>query len=565
MRRIARWFPFLGWPRPNARLMRGEMVAGLTVSLIIVPQSVAYAALAGMPLVTGIYASFLPSLVAVLWSASPRLSVGPTALSSLLVMASLTGLADSGSTQWVALAVWLAIISGVMQLVLGIGRFGWILNLVSAPVLAGFTQAATVLIVLSQLPPLVGMQGGWTGFWDAPKLDAAACAFGLGSLALLVLGKRLAPRVPTVMIAVIGAGALSYLSGYSSAGGAVIGSLPSGLPSLYWPGALPWGTLGALVVPAMVITLVSFLETASSAKVESQLERKPWNDNQDLIAQGLAKIASGVTGSFPTSSSFSRSAINLYAGAKTGWATVVTVAMVLAVLLWLTPALYHVPSAVLAAVVVAAVGSLFKPAAFTRLWRVLPMEAATMGVTFMVTLLTAPRIYWGVLSGVMLSLITFLHQRLHPRIIEVGMHPDGSLRDRHLWNLPPLSENLYALRMDAALDFAAASSFERNVSDYLTKHPETRHVCLFAQSINRIDATGVEVFSALRMDLKMRQVALHICGMKLPVEKVLVRAGQLQADALLQLYRTDTEAVEHFSALRAKQTQASATRPETNN
>jgi SulP family sulfate permease len=479
-------------------------------------------------------------------------------------MASLTGLADSGSTQWVALAVWLALISGVMQLVLGIGRFGWILNLVSAPVLAGFTQAATVLIVLSQLPPLVGMQGGWTGFWGTPKLDAAACAFGLGSLALLVLGKRLAPRVPTVMIAVIGAGALSYLSGYSS-DGAVIGNLPSGLPSLYWPGALPWGTLGALVVPAMVITLVSFLETASSAKVESQLERKPWNDNQDLIAQGLAKIASGVTGSFPTSSSFSRSAINLYAGAKTGWATVVTVAMVLAVLLWLTPALYHVPSAVLAAVVVAAVGSLFKPAAFTRLWRVLPMEAATMGVTFMVTLLTAPRIYWGVLSGVMLSLITFLHQRLHPRIIEVGMHPDGSLRDRHLWNLPPLSENLYALRMDAALDFAAASSFERNVSDYLTKHPETRHVCLFAQSINRIDATGVEVFSALRMDLKMRQVALHICGMKLPVEKVLVRAGQLQADALLQLYRTDTEAVEHFSALRAKQTQASATRPETNN
>lgn len=565
MRRIARWFPFLGWPRPSARLMRGEVTAGLTVSLIIVPQSVAYAALAGMPLVTGIYASFLPSLVAVLWSASPRLSVGPTALTSLLVMASLTGLATTGSSQWVALAVWLAIISGVMQLVLGIGRFGWILNLVSAPVLAGFTQAATVLIVLSQLPPLVGMQGGWSGFWDAPQVDAAACAFGLGSLALLVLGKRLAPRVPTVMIAVIGAGALSYLSGYSSSGGAVIGELPSGLPSLFWPGALPWSTLGALVVPAMVITLVSFLETASSAKVESQLEHKPWNDNQDLIAQGLAKIASGITGSFPTSSSFSRSAINLYAGAQTGWATVVTVAMVLAVLLWLTPALYHVPSAVLAAVVVAAVSSLIKPSSFIRLWRVLPMEAVTMGVTFMVTLLTAPRIYWGVLSGVMLSLITFLHQRLHPRIIEVGMHPDGSLRDRHLWNLPPLSENLYALRMDAALDFAAASSFERNVSDFLTTYPETRHVCLFAQPINHIDATGVEVFSALRMDLKMRQVTLHICGMKLPVEKVLARAGQLQADALLQLYRTDTEAVEHFAALRAKQTPAGAPRPETNN
>jgi SulP family sulfate permease len=149
------------------------------------------------------------SLVAVLWSASQRLSVGPTALSSLLVMASLTGLAASGSTQWVALAVWLALISGVMQRVLGIGRFGWILNLVSAPVLAGFAQAATVLIVLSQLPPLVGMHGGWAEVWDAPRLDAAACAFALGSLALLVLGKRLAPRLLTVMIAVSGAGAPS--------------------------------------------------------------------------------------------------------------------------------------------------------------------------------------------------------------------------------------------------------------------------------------------------------------------------------------------------------------------
>lgn len=563
MRRIARWFPFLAWPRPDARLMRGEVIAGLTVSLIIVPQSVAYAALAGMPLVTGIYASFLPSLVAVLWSASPRLSVGPTALSSLLVMASLTGLADPGSTQWVALAVWLALISGVMQLVLGIGRFGWILNVVSAPVLAGFTQAATVLIILSQLPPLIGMQGGWTDFGNPQKLDAVACAFGLGSLALLVAGKRLAPRAPTVMIAVVGAGALSYLTGYS-AGGAVIGALPSGLPSLFWPGTLPWGTLGGLVVPAMVITLVSFLETASSAKVESQLERKPWNDNQDLVAQGLAKIASGITGSFPTSSSFSRSAINLYAGAKTGWATIVTVIMVLAVLLWLTPVLYHVPSAVLAAVVVAAVSGLFKPGAFMQLWRVLPMEAATMGVTFMVTLLTAPRIYWGVLSGVMLSLIVFLHQRLHPRIIEVGLHPDGSLRDRNLWNLPPLSENLYALRMDAALDFAAASSFERAISDYLTKHPQTRVVCLFAQPINHIDASGVEVFSTVRADLSARHIALYICGMKLPVEEVLVRAGLLQADALLQLYRTDLEALDRFAALRSKQGVAAAL-PEANN
>lgn len=550
MTRLARWLPFLAWPRPNAALLRGEIVAGLTVSLVIVPQSVAYAALAGMPLVTGIYASFLPALVAVLWSASPRLSVGPTALSSLLVTASLAGLAEPGSAQWVALAVWLALLSGLMQVGLGLGRFGWILNLVSAPVLAGFTQAATVLIVLSQLPALLGMQGDWSVWLATPHVDTTAAAFGLGSLALLVAGKRLAPNAPTVMVTVIGAGAISYASGFSGHGGAVIGALPSGLPGLYWPGTLAWGTLGALIVPAMVITLVSFLETASSAKVENLREHKPWNDNQDLIAQGLAKLASGATGSFPTSSSFSRSAINLYAGAQTGWATVVTVVMVLAVLLWFTPALYHVPSAVLAAVVVAAVSSLLKPASFVRLWRLLRMEAFTMGVTFLVTLLTAPRIYWGVLAGVMLGLIDFLHQRLHPRIIEVGLHPDGSLRDRHLWNLEPLADHMYALRMDAELDFAAASSFERNVSGYLAAHPGIRHVCLFAQPINRIDATGVEVFSALRVALQAHGITLHISGIKLPVETVLRRAGQLDDSPLLQLYRTDADALAQIARLR---------------
>jgi SulP family sulfate permease len=288
---------------------------------------------------------------------------------------------------------------------------------------------------------------------------------------------------------------------------------------------------------------VSFLETASSAKVENQSVRKPWNDNQDLIAQGLAKLASGLTGGFPTSSSFSRSAINLYAGAQTGWATLVTVLMVLVVLLWLTPALFYVPSPVLAAVVVAAVSSLFQPSRFVSLWRVLRVEAFTMGVTFVVTLITAPRIYWGVLAGVMVSLIAFLHHRLHPRIIEVGLHADGSLRDRHLWELPPLADNMYALRMDAELDFAAASSFERNVSEYLLAHPQTRHVCLFAQPINRIDATGVEVFSALRTSLAAHGVTLHISGMKLPVEQVLTRAGQLHPGALLKLYRTDADAI----------------------
>ena len=545
----ARWLPFLRWPRPDAALLRGEIVAGLTVSLVIVPQGVAYAALAGMPLIAGIYASFLPALIAVLFSGSPRLSVGPTALSSLLVGASLAGLAEPGSLHWVALAAWLALMSGALQLALGAGRFGWILNIVSSPVLAGFTQAATVLIVLSQLPTLIGMQSHWSDGLGALRVDAPAAAFGLLSLTALVVGRWLVPHAPSIMVTVVGTAVISYFSGFATAGGAVIGALPSGLPSLALPSILPLATLGQLVVPAMVITLVSFLETASSAKVEHQQMQQPWNENQDLMAQGMAKLAAGVSGGFPTSASFSRSALNLYAGARTGWATLFTVLVVLLVLLWLTPALFHVPQAVLAAVVIAAVSSLLKPMVFIRLWRLLRVEALTLAVTFAVTLVTAPRIYWGVLAGVLMGLTHFLYQRLHPRIIEVGLHPDGSLRDRHLWKLPPLAAHMVALRMDTELDFAAASSLERRVFDELTLFPGTRHVCLFAHTITRIDATGLEVFASIRRNLVDKGIHLHISGMKLPVETLLRNAGELQESPQLTIYRTDAEALKQFAKL----------------
>ncbi|MBA3771025.1 MAG: SulP family inorganic anion transporter [Ramlibacter sp.] len=548
MTALSRWLPFLNWPRPDAALLRAEFIAGLTVALVMVPQCVAYAGLAGMPLVTGLYAALLPPLVAVLFSSSTRLSVGPAALTCVLTAASLAGLAEPASPQWVALAVWLAILSGLIQLALGAGGFAWMLNLVSAPVLLGFTQAAVLLIMVSQLPAFMGLQVPLSTALAGPLPDLAALAFGAASLALLVAGKRVLPRLPMVVVVMAAAALISKFSGYS-AHGAIIGELPRGLPSAYWPGMPSWDMLGVLLVPAMVIALVSFLETASCAKIEAQRDGKRWKDNQDLLAQGLAKLASGLSGSFPTSTSFSRSAITLFAGAKTGWATVVTVFFVLLALLALTPLLYHVPRAVLAAVVIAAVAGLAKPRALPRLWRIDRVEAFTACVTFAVTLLASPRIYWGVLTGVLMGLCHFLYHRLHPRIIEVGLHPDGSLRDRHLWELPPLAPQMYALRMDDELDFASASAFERAVVEHLASHQGVRHVCLFAQPINRVDATGVEVFSQVRQWLSERGIELHISGIKLPVERVLRKAGALEDGPLLHMYRTDSEALLAFGRL----------------
>jgi SulP family sulfate permease len=543
---LARWFPFLSWPRPHPQLLRGEFLAGMTVGLMLVPQGVAYAALAGMPLITGIYASLVPALVAVLFSSSTRLGVGPTALTSLLIGASLTGLAEPGSARWVAMAVWMALLSGLLQLIMGLVRFGWLLNLVTSPVLNGFTQAAALLILGSQIGALTGLRSDWGALFSTPSLglfDLTAAAFGLGSLALLVLARRWRASFPAAIVVIGAAGALSWALGFAESGGAVVGALPSGLPGLYVPELLPWTDLAALVMPVLMITLVSFLETASSAKVESQRSGERWNENQDLIGQGLAKISSGLCGSFATSASFSRSAINLYAGAKTGWATLFAIALVLVTLLWLTPALYHVPQSVLAAVVVTAITSLIKPRTLLRLWRVSRVEAIIAGVTFALTLATAPRMYWGVLVGLLMNLSHFLYQRLHPRIIEAGLHPDGSLRDRHLWQLPPLAPGLLALRMDAELDFASASALERRVSEHLGAHPEVRHLCLLAQPINRIDVTGVETFGNLRALLRQRGGTLHLSGLKLPVDRVLRQAGLLEPGADLAMYRTDAEAL----------------------
>ena len=541
MKSLHAWLPFLRWPRLTPALFRQEWTAGFSVALLMVPQSVAYAALAGMPLVTGLYAALLPALVGVMWGGSTRLSIGPSALTCVLISASLTGLAQPSSAQWVNLAIWLALLAGTLQLLMGVLRYGWLLNLISSPVMMGFTQAAGLLIMASQLPALTGWQTGGSFQWTD-------VGFGAASLAALFLAKKWAPKSPSIMLVVAASAAVSYAMGYAANGGAVIGALPASLPSLGLPQLLTWEELMFLAGPAVLIALVSFLEAASCAKTENQKEGTVWQENQDLMGQGLAKIVSGLSGSFATSTSFSRSAINLASGAKTGWAVVGTTSFVL-LAVFASPALFHVPRAVLAAVVILAVSSLIQPMAFVKLWRIARIEAMTAGMTFGITLLSTPRIYWGVLAGVLLGLSHFLYTRLHPRIIEVGLHEDGSLRDRHLWHLPPLATHVFAIRMDAELDFAAASSFEKYITEKLSDQAQIQHVCLFAQPINRIDATGVETLQQLRHYLQRRGIQLHISGIKLPVENALKLAGELGLESHVILYRTDIEALHALRAL----------------
>jgi SulP family sulfate permease len=222
---------------------------------------------------------------------------------------------------------------------------------------------------------------------------------------------------------------------------------------------------------------------------------------------------------------------------------------VVALALLFTPMLHSVPMPVLAAIVIVAVQSLLAPSEFVKLWKVSRVEAGVAVVTFVITVLAAPRLYWGVLAGVVMSLSHFLFLRLNPRIIEVGLHPDGSLRDRQVWNLPPLAPLTYALRMDAELDFASANDFERNVTQYVATHPDTQHVMLIAHPINRIDATGVETFATLLGQLTAQNITLHLVGLKLPVERSLKAAGLLEPASLLKIYRTESEALSILESL----------------
>ena len=543
---LKQWFPFLAWPRLTLDLARNEMLAGVTVGLMLLPQGVAYAALAGMPLVTGIYAALLPSLVAVLWGASPRLGVGPTALTSLLIGASLAGMAEPGSAQWVTLAAWMAIMAGVVQWLLGALRSGWLVNLVTSPVLNGFTQAAGILILLSQLPDLLGLRSSWSALLSDPSwhhFDPWALLFGVGGLGGLLLLKRLAPRVPAAVLVVAVCGVISAAIGFAEQDGHIVGHLPAGLPSLAIPSSISMDELSRLLLPVLMISLVSFLEVASSAQVEHRMAGTRWNENQDLIAQGMAKVVAGLSGSFAISGSFSRSAVTLHSGAKSGWATVFAIAMVLITVLWLTPVLYHIPQAALAAVVVSAVVNLIQPRSLRALFRISRIEGAIALTTFVLTLATAPRLYWGVLTGVLLSLCHFLYQRLHPRILEVSEHADGSLRCREIWRLDPIAAHILALRMDAEWDFASASALERYVTQALQQRPEIEIVFLDAQPINRIDVTGVESFMRLRQSLQKQGISLHIGGLKLPVQAILEKAGALACGPDLQLSRTSAQAL----------------------
>ena len=547
-----RLFPFLAWPRPSMPALRKDALAGLSVGLVLVPQALAYATLAGMPPQTGLYAALIPSIVGVLWGSSPLLAVGPVALTSLLTFASLEPLATPGSAQWVQLAIWLAVYSGLIQFALGALRLGAVANFVSFPVVSGFINAAALIIIFSQLPALLGLPShldlGWfqraaAAARESPLRLGLTAAFGIGAFALLVVQKRLAPRLPGVLIACLLGIGLSAWIGFARTGAAVVGDVPGGLPGFGWPPAITFEQHRALLPAALIIALISFTEAMSSCRTLARGRNERWDENQELIGQGLAKIASGASGAFPVSGSFSRSALNAYVGATSAWSTLFSAACVTVVLAWLTGYLHHLPRAVLAAIIIVPVLSLIDVPVFKKLWRASREDGIIALTTFAVTLASVPYLHWGVFVGFVVSLLFFLYRRARPRIVELGAHDDGSLRARAVFGLPPLAPDVFAVRMDAAVSYISAPVLERFILDRVTAVRGLRTVLLSCAPVNDIDATGLEMLQQLRRNLGGRGIALQLAGLRKQVRDALDRTGLAAEFGERAIYPTEQAAI----------------------
>ena len=667
-----RLLPFLRWFPVSRVTLRADLVAGLTVALVLVPQSMAYAQLAGMPAHYGLYAAFLPVIVAALFGSSQQLNTGPVAVVSLLTASSLAALAPPGSGAFIELAIMLSLVVGLFQLALGAFKLGAVVNFLSHPVIAGFTNAAALIIGLSQLHKLIGVpmtrsesfiQDIWGVARQIADTHLPTLLMGLAAIGLILAVRRRAPQVPGVLVAVVVTTLASWLIGFEQSqriaidriepaeirlliddyagtqsslsqlehelhektgqrgrlvteqggvnrrvvdldheidllrlrlhdrrddndarlrvlrrmkfevaegtdgavtagprlymagrapegvdtdgklwrlrtigaaevevagGGEVVGALPQGLPALSFP-SISWGLLGSLLSTAIVIALVGFTEAISIAKAMAAKTRDRIDPDQELIGQGLANLAGAMTQAFPTSGSFSRSAVNLNAGARTGLSSVFSGLIVLLTLLFLTPLLYHLPQAVLAGVIIMAVTGLINVGAIRTAWKVNRADGVSAVATFGFTILAAPHLDRGILLGATLAILLYLYRTMRPRVAILGRFRDGTLRDVRFNADLPTSPHIIAMRFDGSLYFANIAYFEDAVLEAVAAKPAAKYLLIVGDAINELDASGEEVVHHLQARLQAAGVQLVFSGLKKQVLDVM-RSTRLYED-----------------------------------
>ncbi|MFU8839585.1 MAG: SulP family inorganic anion transporter [Nitriliruptoraceae bacterium] len=512
---LQRHLPIIGWlRRSDAGVRRADLLAGLTVAAMLVPQGMAYAALAGMPPVTGLYAATVPLVAYALLGTSGQLAFGPVAIVSLLTASTIAPLADGDPGTYVALAGMLALMVGALQVLLGLLRAGRLTTLLSHPVIAGFTSAAAIVIATSQLDKLFGVGIGRPDGWldrivalgrALPETSLTTLGVGLAAIVLLATGRRLGPRIPTPLLVVAVATAAAALLDLEARGVAILGDVPGGLPLPGLPTA-PLTTLLALLPGAIIIALLSYLEGISVARAIAARTRDRIDPDQELLASGAANLAAGLFQAFPVAGGFSRTAVNHTAGARTPMASLVTAGAVLLALLVLAPLFTTLPQVVLAAVVLVAVAGLVDLRAGVHAWRVERTDGIAFWTTFLATLLVGVELGIGI--GIAVSLLLALWRVGVPRIATTAC-PTGTI-----------------VHVEGDLLPASGIRLLEVLEDHLTgeEHRADQHLVLDLAGVPSADASGVEAIATLEVACRAAEVELHLAGVRAGVAAPLRRA-----------------------------------------
>ena len=544
---IRQWLPFLNfWQGP--RTLLADLNAGVTVGLVLVPQSMAYAALAGMPPITGLYAGSFACMAGGLFGRCAQLQTGPVAMTSLIAFAAVVPLATQDSSTYLALMAILALMVGVMRIILGLLRGAVIVNFISKPVLTGFGTAAGIIIASTQIPKWTQVNPGYhnpvfNAVGSLIELSAThwpSLIMGLSSLAVMIVMKKVAPRWPGILIGLICAGVASYLLNFEALGGGVIGDLPSGLPPLALP-TEAWHMAPELISGAFLVVIIGLLEVMTVTSTTERKLKVRTDLNGELIGQGASSLVAGVTSGFPVSGSLSRSSLSLLVGARTGLSSVISGLIVLFTLLFLTPLLYSLPLAALSSAIVMAVVALVRPGELIQAWSVRRSDAIFGIVTCIATLLAAPDMVIGIEIGITLSVGFLLWKMMRPRCVIVVPGPcDVPIAADHQEDpVRYLTEKRIDVRIDGRVNFLNASLLGERIKKIASPLPAGSTIALQAQAINDIDVSGVSMLSELITSLAEHDVTLIIEKLKRIPREAMFKDPRLAA-AIVQGPSPDT-------------------------